>query len=516
MRVDAGPQIGGGHLMRCLTLAGAARERGHAVRFIAARAELNRHIHAAGFPLDELAPLPHAPEAFPRHAHWLSLPWAEDARRAADLVAQAGADWLVVDHYGLDARWVAPIRAACPGLRVLALDDLDDRDTGADMVLDPGHLDRRAPRRHPVPATLPGPDFALLRPEFAAHRAAALARRGAGVRRVLILPGMMDAAGLAPLALDALAGRDLEAEVVMGASAQSVAAVRARIADRPGWSLTLDATDMAQRMSTADLCIGAGGGTSWERCCLGLPTLAVAVAENQEPGLAALAARGAVELLSLAEARDPARMAKALARALARAPQMAQAAAGLCDGRGAGRVLDALEGGLRPLAPEDCARLFEWRNQPHVRAASHNHDPLDPAVHAAWFARTLARDDGLWCVYAEGGRDLGLVSAVDQGAGLWRWSFYLGAPDAPPGAGGRMLAAFLRRLAAEPRCRIVEGEVLETNPASVTLHQRLGFAECPPDTAADPAAPRPLPGVLVFRRTLAPAAQHGATDDPSL
>ncbi|TCO71633.1 UDP-2,4-diacetamido-2,4,6-trideoxy-beta-L-altropyranose hydrolase [Rhodovulum euryhalinum] len=500
IRADGGQLIGGGHLMRCLTLAGAAAARGHQVLFAAARSDLNQRIAAAGFPLVELAPLPHTPESAPPHAPWLSLPWDEDARLCADLVAAHGVDWVILDHYGLDSRWSERVRKARPGLRLLVLDDLDDRPLGADLLLDAGRFGG-PPRRHPVPGTLTGPAFALLRPEFAARRAEALARRGGEVRRVLILPGLMDAAGLAPLALDALAGSGLEAEVVMGATAQSLAEVRRRVAGRAGRSLTLDATDMADRMLRADLCIGAGGGTAWERCCLGLPTVAVAVAENQVAWIDALAARGAVEPLSLAEARAGG-LRGALEATIARAPAMARAAAALCDGQGAARVLDAIEARLRPLESSDMQRLFDWRNQPHIRAASHDPAPLDPATHAAWFAQSLSRKDGLWRIYREGGRDLGVVSAVDRGEGRWQWSFHVGEPDAPPGAGGRMLAAFLRLLADTPGCRWLEGEVIEGNDPSAALHRRLGFRQVATGQ----------PGILVFRREVChdQTIDHGA------
>ena len=171
------------------------------------------------------------------------------------------------------------VRQTAQILRVLALDDLDDRPLGSDIVLDPAHIESEA-RKYSVPVMLHGPAYALLRPEFADLRKTALARRAGPVHRVLIAPGMMDAAGLAPLALEALKGTGMQAEVVMGSMAQSVDRVRAMVAINPDWTLTLDATDMAARMTAADLCIGAGGGTSWERCCLGLPSVVVAAAGN--------------------------------------------------------------------------------------------------------------------------------------------------------------------------------------------------------------------------------------------
>lgn len=468
VRCDAGAEIGGGHAMRCLTLADELSARGHDTAFVMAASPMATSLRAEGREVRELSPRPHTPESRPPHAAWLSLPWADDAARTA--AALVAADWLVVDHYGLDARWVDMVRGAHPGLRVLAIDDLDDRPLGADLLLDVGRVG--GGRRHGAPGQMIGPTFALLRPEFAAMRTSALARRDGAVRLALVLPGLMDASGLAPRALDALdqAGFDGTVEVVMGRAAQSRPEVEARVAGRGDRVLTLDARDMARRMARADLCIGAGGGTAWERCCLGLPSVCVAVAENQRAQVATLDRAGAAIGLSLADTAEGG-LAEAIGRLSEVRVAMAATAARLCDGAGAARVADALEGGLRELVDADRELLFRWRDQPHIRAMSHSSGPLDPRIHAEWFDRTRTRDDGLWRIYREGGRDVGLVSAVRTGA-VWRWSFHVGEAGAAPGAGGRMLAAFLRLL---PGDAIVEGEAKSANPASIRLHERLGF-----------------------------------------
>lgn len=488
IRADARPEIGGGHLMRCLTLAGEAARRGHHIHFIVNAGEMAQRVVDAGFGLTELPPHPHTCENAPPHAHWLTAPWQGDAVLTAQVIARIGADWLIWDHYGLDGRWVDAVRDTAPPVRVLAMDDLDDRPLASDIVLDPAHMSGK-PRLNKVTVALHGSDYALLRPDFAAARPNALARRGGEVRHVLILPGLMDAAGLAPLALKALRDTGLKAEVVMGHMAQSADAVRDMVADNPDWSLTLDATDMADRMANADLCIGAGGGTSWERCAVGLPTVAVSVADNQDVGIAKLAQLGAVVPLTLAQARGG-ELPLAIAIAIATATGMSSAAAKLCDGGGTKRVVDALDAQLRPLANTDAQQVFDWRNQPHIRAASHQSDPLVFDDHVEWVARTTTRTDGVWMIYHEGGRDLGFVSATDLGDHVWQWGFYIGEPDAPRGAGGRMLAAFLWHLKTKTNCRDIQGDVLAHNTASIALHERLGFTQQPSDTD----------GVLVFRR----------------
>jgi spore coat polysaccharide biosynthesis predicted glycosyltransferase SpsG len=134
-----------------------------------------------------------------------------------------------------------------------------------------------------------------------------------------------------------------EIRVIMGSKAPWLERVRVLAAEMP-WptEVLVNVSDMAQRMADCDLAIGAAGGSAWERCCLGVPTLMVVLAENQWPGARALQAVQAVELLGDAEAIS--RMPDALHRLGAEGAlkRMAQAAAAVADGQGASRVLDSL------------------------------------------------------------------------------------------------------------------------------------------------------------------------------
>ena len=96
---------------------------------------------------------------------------------------------------------------------------------------------------------------------------------------------------------------------------------------------------MAALTAAADLAIGAGGSSVWERCCLGLPSLTLVLADNQQDATAALAARGATE--AVGEGDVAGRLAALLADPI-RLAQMSRAASALCDGQGAGRVAERL------------------------------------------------------------------------------------------------------------------------------------------------------------------------------
>jgi len=295
MRCDASIAIGSGHIMRCATLAARLRERGAQVEFACRNlpAFLRERIVAAG--VTRVHALPQHPGAGPEdrepvlaHREWLGVSQADDASDTLEIVgAGPSPDWLVVDHYGLDARWERALR---PHVRnILAIDDLADRDHDCDLLLDQNFfLDpgpRYAGRLPRATDTLLGPRFALLRPEFAHARERQPERDGA-LRRIFVSFGSFDPANQTSLALRAIAAAGLEAlgvDVVIGRDIPHRAEIEALCSQLPRCRLHVDIENMAGLMATADLAIGASGATNWERCCLRLPALLVSMADNQYP-----------------------------------------------------------------------------------------------------------------------------------------------------------------------------------------------------------------------------------------
>ncbi|WP_426208440.1 UDP-2,4-diacetamido-2,4,6-trideoxy-beta-L-altropyranose hydrolase [Massilia sp. TWP1-3-3] len=353
-RVDASVDIGSGHVMRCLALAAALRLGGADCHFICR--DLPGHLTGAvrqhGFEATLLKP---AGASFggapaPAHAAWLGCRWQDDAAEVAPLLAVLQADWLVVDHYALDARWESMLRR--DSMRLMVIDDLADRAHDCDVLLDQ-NLGRTAAHYRDLLAphcpVLAGPAYALLRPEFGALRRHSLARReGAELARVLVNMGGVDQFNATAAVLQALARSDLAQQcaisVIMGLNAPWIGAIRTLAANaaRP-IEVAVNVSDMALRMAESDLAIGAAGSTSWERCCLGLPTLVVVLAPNQAGGAAALEHAGAALALG-----TPAQIGARLPAALRHMGEggalaaMSMAARALVDGLGVGRVLAAM------------------------------------------------------------------------------------------------------------------------------------------------------------------------------
>jgi len=350
-RTDASLEIGTGHVMRCLTLARALRSAGAVCHFIsrAHPGHMGTRIADEGFEVTVLAASEYpAPTEPPVHARWAGVEWALDAAETRAALA-ARPDWLVVDHYALDVRWQG---VACPpGTRCMVIDDLVDRPHACDLLLDQnlghaaGDYDRLVPDRC---TRLIGPRYALLRPEFAAARAGALAARaGRGLKHLMISMGGTDAVDATSMVLAALREMplptDLRITVVMGSGAPALEKVRALAKTMPrSTEVAVGVEDMAAIMAAADLSIGAGGSTTWERCCLGLPSIIMETAANQA-GVAAAIAHGDAGLV-VAPLHAP-NFTRSLAAAMAeaRAPTrlevLSQAAAKICDGSGVDSVV---------------------------------------------------------------------------------------------------------------------------------------------------------------------------------
>jgi UDP-2,4-diacetamido-2,4,6-trideoxy-beta-L-altropyranose hydrolase len=345
-RTDASTAIGSGHVMRCLTLADALARRGARCRFVcrAHRGNLHSVITDRGFEVCSLI-------TDETCSTWLGADPEDDARQTAVALGDA-VDWLVVDHYSIDTTWEERLRPLCHSLMVI--DDMADRHHDCDLLLDQNWLGVTGGSRYDalVPASckkLLGPHYALLKPEFAELRATMPDRSGT-VRRILVFMGGSDSGNQTAKALRALmhpALVGLDVDVVIGPNHSDVDGVRELVAQRPHTALHPCLPSLAPLMLEADLMIGAGGSTAWERMCLGLPTIVVSIAANQTPISAALMKDG---YIVYAGEKDEVRSADIANRvlncisgadALRRASLRMQA---LVDGAGTARVADVLCG----------------------------------------------------------------------------------------------------------------------------------------------------------------------------
>ena len=352
-RTDAALQIGTGHVMRCLTLADALRDREAQCCFICREhpGNLIELIHQRGY---DVHTLPYnenwgVQDEGSALAAWLGGDWQMDVEQTKVGIDDTVIDWLIVDHYALDRRWESSMRSHCR--RLMVIDDLADRPHDCDLLLDQ-NLGRSQPDYvgllHPDTTTLLGPQYALIRSEFAALRPQSLARRATNLqlKRLLITMGGVDTDNVTGKVLNALKvctlPDDLHITVVLGPHAPWLADVEAQAAKMPRPTQVLvGVSNMAELIAKSDLAIGAAGGTALERCCLGLPSFVLVLAENQLAGAIALQNEGAIILLEtcgdLAEYLGPSYSVQFAQQAL---KKLSITASTVTDGKGCFRVVD--------------------------------------------------------------------------------------------------------------------------------------------------------------------------------
>ncbi len=353
-RSDASLQIGTGHFMRCLALADVLRQRGAQCNFICrpSHGHLLNLIQERGHKANILV---QSGDAFSAsadlsHAKLLSSDWASDAKQTQQTLGRQVVDWLVVDHYALDERWEHALRPHAR--RILVIDDLADRPHDCDLLLDQNL--GREPKDYvgllsSKTKTLIGPSYALLRPEFSEWREHSLQRREKPkLTNLLITMGGVDLTNVTGQVLDALTICDLPADlritVVVGPMSLWLAKVQAQAASMPRPTQVLvGVSNMAQLMAESDLCIGAAGGTAWERCALGLPTIVLILAANQNSGAMALQAHGAAWTADdLEQLRTQMITMFNIDKQTVALQKLSQAAARVTQGDGVSRVLESI------------------------------------------------------------------------------------------------------------------------------------------------------------------------------
>lgn len=422
-----------------------------------------------------------------------------EAQAAAVLQGCGGrCDLLVVDHYG--AMFDFEQAMSRQGATVAVFDDLIEAPSDADVILNPApDIAPQAYRAIARPETrfLLGPSNAILRAQFAVARPSVAARiaEQRKIERVLIAFGGTDPVNGTGIALGALEATDIpRIDVMLGAKATYLDAVKeqaARMGDRV--TLMLDVAEVAEAMAQADLVIGAPGTGTWERACLGLPSLLVVIASNQRINAEAVAARGAALICGSITTEPEDKVVAALRANLDRLcndpvlyRRMHEAALALTDGRGAlrlaaavvppSRLKDGAPVTLRLAELEDARLLYDWQQAPETRRFALDRKPFSFDDHLRWFGAKLENGRDLLLIGAVGGKPGGFIRLDWFGADRERTQ-YLVSIAAAPGQHGRGIGtALLTAARALAPGAHFHAKVLAENEASLALFRGCGYA----------------------------------------
>lgn len=422
-RVDGSERIGTGHVVRCQTLARALKERGATILFVA------RHMPASmrdGLEKDGCAVVLLPPVETPTKAagtsykSWLGVTEEVDAAQTLEILNAYRPDTVVVDHYALGHAWERAIRAIA--VQIVTIDDIA-RVHACDVLLDQ-NLARAAEQRYEgrLPAgckLLLGPRYALLQPAYTSVADDSV--RTGPVKRIAVFFGGADSGNMTATTLEALSDPQFNAipvDVVIGATNPNADAVRALAASRPATVVHGARPSLADLFAGADLAIGAGGTTAWERCCCGVPSIVVSIADNQVPGSTALAEAGIVRYLGdqASVDRDALRVciADTIADESARV-EMSQRGRLLVDGRGAQRVAEIIAPtpvthlALRRAGTQDRGFLYSLANDVMVRAQSFNTAEIPWENHVAWFGAKVSDPNTFLYILTAQGLAVGMI-----------------------------------------------------------------------------------------------------------
>jgi len=340
--------------MRCLTLADALREQGMQCHFICRTHDghLMNLIAERGYQVDALpkpnGEMPGTVDDL-AHASLLEADWSTDAQQTQHFLADTKLDWLIVDHYALDHRWESALRSVCN--RMMVIDDLADRRHDCDLLLDQNYGSSAERYAGLVPAEctqLHGPEFALLKPVYAKRRAEQRVRSGKIEGVLIYFGGGADPMNLNGMALRAFQAPELtkiELDIVVGSGYAHKEELETVAVMRDRTRIHTQLPDLSELMVNADLAIGAGGATTWERCCLGLPSIVISIADNQRPACETSAVDDLIQYLGRVDNITP-EVIREQVRGLLGKPkrlrELSENGMKLVDGNGVGKVTDAL------------------------------------------------------------------------------------------------------------------------------------------------------------------------------
>ncbi|MDS9995832.1 UDP-2,4-diacetamido-2,4,6-trideoxy-beta-L-altropyranose hydrolase [Bacillus atrophaeus] len=306
-RTDASIEIGTGHAMRCLTLADALRKKGANIIFVCRNlqgnlAEVIREKQFDLIMLPEPKKNVFIPKATP-HSDWLGVPWYADTTETIRAMKDMNKEisLLIIDHYAIDINWEMKVKKYVK--KMMVIDDLADRLHDCDILLDQNlYHDYKDRYVNLVPQSCKqflGPEYVLLRDEFYSFHPSHKNCDGS-VKKILVFFGGSDPTNETKKVIKAfqqLPPQDIELDIVIGNTNTHKKEIESICKKHTFCNFHCQVNHIAELMYNADLAIGAGGTTTWERCYLGLPAIVITVAENQESIAQTLDQLGAIKYL---------------------------------------------------------------------------------------------------------------------------------------------------------------------------------------------------------------------------
>jgi UDP-2,4-diacetamido-2,4,6-trideoxy-beta-L-altropyranose hydrolase/UDP-4-amino-4,6-dideoxy-N-acetyl-beta-L-altrosamine N-acetyltransferase len=492
-RVDASLKMGTGHMMRCLTLAQVLKDNGAKVEFICRnhKGNLIDKINSSGFIVHELEVFEEVNTKL-AHSHWLGVTQQQDADDCIDVLKNKQIDWLVVDHYAIDEQWQKRLKSYYKKLMVI--DDLADRKHQCNVLLDQTfgrkqeHYSTLTPKSCEL---LLGSQYALLRTEFSKWRPYSLNRRTkSGFKRLLINMGGVDANNVTENILDELKicnlPNDICITVVMGSLAPYLESIRSKAITLPyKTEVKVNIDNMAEIMANSDIAIGAAGSTTWERCCLGLPTIQFVIAKNQQFLAEILSQNNAIKLVK--EIKEIPYLLESSSEWMT---SVSNTALEVCDGMGSYKVFNKMTDhklildkfgkvemcNYINLDENDKILTLHMRNHPEIKKWMHNRDSISNKNHFNFIKSLENRIDKRYFLVKQKNNIIGSInfSEIDLYNSV-EFGIYTN-PFLQLKSAGRILEAIVSQYAFfELNVNKIKLEVFSNNKRAINFYNKCGF-----------------------------------------
>lgn len=481
IRCDSSRIIGSGHVSRCLSLAKSLSKKGVRVHFLCRDlpGHINERIIDSGFSVLTI-PTFQGDDDY-------AISQEQDAKNVLAIIKSFGKHAIVIaDHYALTHQWQLSVRTHFP---LVVIDDLADRRHDCDILINqnfyPEGLDLYGGLVNNDTKLLIGPSYAILSPEYERNRTEHLIFRN-DVGRIVIFFGASDLSNVTYRALDAALKASPDSakiDVVIGKNYPAIDELESLARRSARVKIYNYVENFSDFISNADVMIGAGGVTQWERCCFGIVGVVISIVDNQvriSQNLADIDASVYVGWHKDVEVSDIEGAIQTLLSNRDYRHKISKKAFSLVDGGGAGRVADEVSALLISFefaAYKDAALLYEWRNSPIVRQMSHDPSEISFADHCSWLQQSLHNANRDILIAYLGEKPLGVLRFDYEGE-LAVISIYLAPHFIGQGWGSGLLksgASWL--LTNKPFAKKVRAFVKEENVRSQKAFLRSGYTD---------------------------------------
>lgn len=498
LRTDSSLSIGSGHIIRCINLAKALRQIGAQCFFISKnhRGHILEKIAQEGFSAKIISVADEPSGYIQDEKSWLNGSQQDDAEQFIALATQqdGNPDIIVVDHYSLDSEWEAIVKARFPEAWLVVIDDLCNRPHRSDLLIDQTYqrnAQEYASLNENNGRILAGAKFALLNPIFSQLRNQSIDRKASVVipKTLMLTMGGVDAHNVTGKVLECLEQLVIEyiekITVILGSTCPHRAEIHA-LAEKSKYNVDVltNVSNMAELMLEHDIAIGAMGGTTWERCAMGLPAVNVTIADNQSTIAHNLSKAGAIVLHADEISSDT--LSYALRHLIGQYQQQRILAMGICDGQGIFRDIqemvlipakDGLNVTLRQATFEDIDFVYQLQCEPQTRQFARNPEVPSYQSHVEWMQRKLTDNRTLFYIIEHDGPGGVLrLDPLEHAYAKCEISIFLTV-----GCHGKGVAsAAIRRALMLHNDVTMLATVLPENYASHQLFERLGFYKISP------------------------------------